>query len=91
MSEVNCLSDMSEVVRASSNVNVPQHCGNEQGDVFVPMYNFSSVLARYFKRFLKKPKSFTISSLHHQQLLHTNSLETQKNLNVTWQSKHQGN
>ena len=50
---------MSEVVRTSSKVNVPQLCGNEQGDVFVPVYDFVVFLARYFKRF-DKIKQFQI-------------------------------
>ena len=53
VSGVNCLADISQVVSSSLMVNVPQLGGNEQGDVFVPIYDFASFLARYFKRFAK--------------------------------------
>ena len=49
----NCLADMSHVVSSSSVVDVPQLCANEQGDVFVSIYDFASFLARYFMRFDK--------------------------------------
>ena len=81
VSEVNCLSDISEVVRTSSKVNVAQLCGNEQGEVFVPIYNFSSFLAKYFKRFDKIRRfhyfKFTASTtVTHKQYSNTEELKS---------------
>lgn len=50
--KVDCLEDIANVVQTSSpsGVNVPCLCGKEDGTVLVPMFDWSTFLARYFKK-----------------------------------------
>ncbi|XP_011662879.2 uncharacterized protein LOC105437692 [Strongylocentrotus purpuratus] len=51
--KVSCLQDIVNVVDSStvSGVNIPQLVGNEKGDVFVKVYDWSNHLGKHFKRF----------------------------------------
>ena len=58
--EVNCLADLQDVVTSSSNVNLSQLCGNENGDVFVTSHKWDDFLSTFFKKFegIKKFQHF---------------------------------
>ncbi|RUS75815.1 hypothetical protein EGW08_016407 [Elysia chlorotica] len=56
---VDCLADMEKVVKDSAKGNIPQLVGNENGDVFVPTYDWKSFLPQFFK------KVVGIKKLHH--------------------------
>lgn len=60
-SKVDCLADIENVVRQAfpSGVLIPQLCGDEMGNVIVPMYGWDSYLSPYFR---KRP---SIKPLHH--------------------------
>ena len=51
--KVSCLEDIVEVVKASTvkGTNVPQLCGNEQGEVYVKTYDWAAFLDDKFRRF----------------------------------------
>ncbi|XP_041373710.1 LOW QUALITY PROTEIN: uncharacterized protein LOC121386766 [Gigantopelta aegis] len=48
--EVNCLAEISEVVNASSNVNIAQLCGHESGEVIVDTFDWTHYLGTYFRK-----------------------------------------
>ncbi|XP_077076123.1 uncharacterized protein LOC143729024 [Siphateles boraxobius] len=60
-SKVDCLADIVNVVRQASpsGVLIPQLCGDEMGNVIVPMYGWNSYLLQFFK---KLP---SIKPIHH--------------------------
>ncbi|XDV33088.1 hypothetical protein PO909_003653 [Leuciscus waleckii] len=60
-SKVDCLADIENVVRKASpsGVLIPQLCGDEAGNVIVPMFGWDTYLLQFFR---KLP---SIKSLHH--------------------------
>ena len=57
--KVDCLGDIAAVVEQSSDVNVAQLCGTENGEVIVPTFDWTSFLATYFR------KVVNIKRFHH--------------------------
>lgn len=61
--KVDCLSDIADVVSQSAKGNIPQLCGNEKGDVFVPFYDWTTFLKQFFRKVkqIKKYHHFSFS------------------------------
>lgn len=55
--KVDCLADIAEVVDISSKLNKPQLVGSENGPSEVPVYQWDTFLAQYFKK-VPKIKSY---------------------------------
>ena len=48
--KVDCLNDIAYVINQSSVGNIAQLCGNERGEVFVPCYDWTKFLQRFFRK-----------------------------------------
>ena len=57
--KVDCLQDIMPVVEQSSDVNLSQLCGTEDGDVIVPSFGWTTFLARFFCKIIN------IKKFHH--------------------------
>jgi hypothetical protein len=64
--EVNCLNDISIVVEKSSSVNTAQLVGTSNGEILVPMYDWTGYFAPIFRRFpnIKKYNHYSFSALN---------------------------
>ena len=75
--EVNCLATLQDVVTSSSNVNLSQLCGNENGDVFVTSHKWDDFLSAFFKKF-EETRSSNISASCQMGQFGSNTLWTQR-------------
>ena len=50
--KISCLDDIVQAVEQSSDVNVAQLVGTQEGDVLVPTYQWDSFLGDYFKKLI---------------------------------------
>ena len=66
-SEVNCLADIAKVAEDSSYVNSAQLCGKENGEIIVPIYDWTKYLAVFLKK-------LTAIKTYHHFLFRENSL-----------------
>ena len=57
--KVDCLQDIVAVVEQSSDVNLSQLCGTEDGEVIVPSFDWTTFLARFFR------KVVSVKKFHH--------------------------
>ena len=65
-SKVDCLDDIVQVVSKSANCNTPQLIGSQQGDVIVPMYDWTKFLDPLFTtlKHIKRYHHFCVSQEH---------------------------
>ena len=61
--KVDCLEDIAQVVSNSAKGNIPQLCGNENGEMFVTFYDWTSFLKQFFRKVkqIKKYHNFSFS------------------------------
>jgi hypothetical protein len=68
--EVNCLDDIAQVVERSSTVNVAQLVGTSNGEVLVPMYDWTGYFAPIFRIFpnIKKFNHYSFTANNRQDM-----------------------
>lgn len=70
--KVNTLNDITDVVNSSSVMNSAQLCGNQEGDVIVPMFDWTSHLSQFFTKLIG------IKKFHHFRFSSTGSVYTKE-------------
>ena len=82
--KVGCLDDIVRVVNESASPNVAQLVGSQQGDVIVPMYNWSS----YFENITVKTALKGITQMHHFHFSrsHPGKVKVRNNTMDSWRT-----